>query len=60
MKKRIFIPYATYGSGHKAIANYIEKYFKSKNEDVEILKLDLLQFSTPITISPLLTHAAPP
>jgi len=48
MKKRIFIPYATYGSGHKAIANYIEKYFKSKNEDVEILKLDLLQFSTPI------------
>ena len=48
MKKKIFVPYATYGSGHKAIANYIEKYFKSKNEDVEILTLDILQFSTPV------------
>lgn len=48
MKKRILIPYATYGSGHKSIANYIEKYFKSKNEDVEILSLDILQFSTPV------------
>lgn len=48
MKKKIFVPYATYGSGHKAIANYIEKYFKSKNEDIEILTLDILQFSTPV------------
>ena len=33
MKKKILIPYASYGSGHKAIARYIEKYFK---EQVEI------------------------
>ena len=48
MKKRILIPYATYGSGHKAIAAYIEKYFKSKSEDIEILTLDILQFSMPL------------
>lgn len=48
MKKRILIPYATYGSGHKAIAAYIEKYFKSKSEDVEVMTLDILQFSIPV------------
>ena len=48
MKKRILIPYATYGSGHRAIANYIEKYFKSKNDNVEILTIDILQFSAPL------------
>ncbi|MBQ6687585.1 MAG: hypothetical protein IJN03_03585 [Bacilli bacterium] len=48
MKKKILVPYATYGSGHKAIANYIEKYFKNKNEDVEILTLDLLGYSMPV------------
>ncbi len=48
MKKKILIPYATYGSGHKSIANYIEKYFKSKNEDIEILSIDLLNYATPV------------
>lgn len=48
MKKRILILYATYGSGHKAIANYVEKYFKSKNSEIEILSLDILQFTIPI------------
>lgn len=48
MKKRIFIPYATYGSGHKAIAAYIEKYFTKRNENIEVLTLDILQFSTPV------------
>ena len=48
MKKRILIPYATYGSGHKSIATYIEKYFNNKNDEIEILTLDILQFSIPI------------
>ena len=30
MKKRILIVYATYGSGHKAIAKYINNYFLNK------------------------------
>lgn len=48
MKKRILITYAMYGNGHRAIAEYIEKYIKSKNEDVEILSIDLLKYSVPI------------
>jgi len=48
MKKRILIIYATYGSGHKAIANYIKKYFSNKNTDLEILTLDILEYSMPL------------
>jgi len=47
MKKRILVLHATYGNGHKAIANYIENYFKNKDEDIEILNLDILQYSGP-------------
>ena len=47
MKKRILIPYATYGSGHKTIANYIKKYFE-ENGDYECLTIDLINYSLPI------------
>ena len=46
MKKRILILYATYGSGHKSVGEYIKKYFESKN--YECLALDLVQYSLPI------------
>lgn len=45
MKKKILIIYATYGSGHKAIANYIERYFENKDEELEIKSIDLLEYS---------------
>ena len=32
MKKRILIIYASYGSGHKTVANYIYNYFKKENK----------------------------
>lgn len=48
MKKRILVLHATYGNGHKAIANYIEKYFNSKDNEIEILSLDILQYSLPV------------
>lgn len=32
MKKKILILYASYGSGHKSVANYIYNYLKEKNE----------------------------
>jgi len=48
MRKRILIPYATYGSGHKAIAQYIENYFKKYGDKYEVLTLDLLSYSSPI------------
>ena len=45
MKKKILIIYATYGSGHKAIANYIKDYFISKNPNLEIKIFDMLDYS---------------
>ena len=47
MKKRVLIPYATYGSGHKSIANYIKNYFE-ENGEYECLTLDLISYSLPI------------
>lgn len=47
MKKKIVIIYATYGSGHKAIANYIDSYLTSVDKDYEILKIDLLDYAMP-------------
>lgn len=48
MKKRILLTYALYGNGHRAIAEYIEKYFKNQDDELEILAIDLLKYSTPI------------
>ncbi len=48
MSKRILILYATYGSGHKSVAQYIQKYFNEVDKDLEILSLDLLDFSIPV------------
>lgn len=47
MKKRILIPYATYGSGHKTIANSIKDYFE-QNGEYECLTIDLINYSFPI------------
>lgn len=47
MKKRILIPYATYGNGHKSIALYIKKYFESSGE-YECKTLDLISYSFPL------------
>lgn len=48
MKKRILITYAMYGNGHRAVAEYIEKYFKKQDPELEILAIDLLKYSMPI------------
>ena len=48
MKTKILIPYASYGNGHKAIADYIKNYFEAKNNDYEIMTIDLLKYSIPI------------
>lgn len=48
MKKRILLTYCMYGNGHRAVAEYIEKYFKQQDSELEILAIDLLKYSTPI------------
>ena len=47
MKKKILIPYATYGSGHKSIANFVKDYFESTGK-YECLTVDLLDYSLPL------------
>lgn len=47
MKKKILIPYASYGTGHKAIAEYIKKYFET-NGEYECKTLDLISYSLPM------------
>jgi len=42
-KKKVLITYATYGSGHKTVANYIYEYLKQHN-DYEIMIIDLMDY----------------
>ena len=48
MKKRILLTYAMYGSGHRAVAKYIENYLRQQDPELEILAIDLLAYSTPV------------
>lgn len=45
--KKILILYATYGSGHKTIAEYIKSYFE-QNGNYECLLVDLISYGIPI------------
>lgn len=42
-KKKVLITYATYGSGHKTVANYIYDYFIKQNE-YEVKMIDLMDY----------------
>ncbi len=46
MKKRILIAYASFGSGHKTIAEYIENYFKNQKQKYEIMMIDIVDYSS--------------
>ena len=43
--KKVLIIYASYGNGHKAIANYIGSYLKENDEKLEVATLDILTYS---------------
>lgn len=45
--KKLLILYATYGSGHKTIAEYIKKYFEASGK-YECMTIDLISYSIPI------------
>ena len=42
-KKKVLIMYATYGSGHKTVANYIYEYLQ-KNSNYEIKIIDVMDY----------------
>ena len=44
MKKRILITYASYGSGHKSVAEYVHDYFKSNSDEFEIRVMDVMEY----------------
>ena len=46
-KKKVLITYATYGSGHKTVANYIYEYL-NKYSDYEIKLMDLMDYANVI------------
>lgn len=46
MKKKLLVMYATYGTGHKSIAKYIDDYF-TESQQYEVMEIDLLQYATP-------------
>ncbi len=45
MRKKVLIGYASYGSGHKAVAHYIKSYFDKFN-DYEVMILNLSEYSS--------------
>ena len=45
MKKKVLILYASYGTGHKKIAEYIASYFKKQDNELDICTLDILTYS---------------
>ena len=46
--KKILVIYATYGSGHKAIANYVKDYYLSQNPNLDIKTMDIIDYSKTI------------
>ncbi len=46
-KKKLLVLYATYGTGHKSIAKYIDDYF-TESQEYEVMEIDLLQYATPL------------
>ncbi len=46
MKKKLLVMYATYGTGHKSIAKYIDDFFTETGE-YEVMEIDILQYANP-------------
>lgn len=44
MKKKILVVYARYGSGHKAIGEYVAKYIEEHNKKAEVKVLDITDY----------------
>lgn len=46
--KKVLILYATYGTGHRSVANYIQKYLTEKDANIEVCNIDLLDYAMPV------------
>ena len=41
---KILITYASYGSGHKSVAEYVEEYFREHDKNLEIKVIDVMDY----------------
>ena len=46
MKKKVLIAYASYGSGHKKVAEYVDEYFKQHSDNYEIKVIDVMDYAS--------------
>lgn len=44
MKKKLLITYASFGSGHKTVAEYVYDYFKNNSDEYEIKLIDVMDY----------------
>ena len=44
--KKLLITYASYGSGHKSVAEYVEDYFKEHSDNFEIKVIDVMDYAS--------------
>ena len=42
--KKLLITYASYGSGHKSVANYVKDYFEEHSTEFEIKVIDVMDY----------------
>ena len=43
---KILIAYASYGSGHESVAKYVEEYFKTQDNNLDIKIIDVMDYSS--------------
>ena len=43
---KILITYASYGSGHQSVAEYIEEYFKEHDKNLDIKIMDVMEYGS--------------
>ena len=48
MKHKLLITYASYGSGHKSVAEYVEDYFKEHSDNFEVKIIDVMDYASVI------------
>ena len=44
--KKLLITYASYGSGHKSVAEYVEDYFNEHSKEFEIKVIDVMDYAS--------------
>ena len=44
--KKLLITYASFGSGHRSVAKYVEDYFKEHSKDFEIKVMDVMDYGS--------------